>query len=98
MNGCSRARSPRSTICRKTAGGGGFAINIMGIADSLAVKGKKALRIYRAEIRDDDGRCRTSTGERHFCGRCASALWLCDPQWSDLVPAQLSGGFRRVGS
>lgn len=73
------------SICRKTAGGGGFAINIMGVADSLAVKGRKALRVYRAEIRDEDGRCETSSGERHFCGRCASALWLFDPQWPALV-------------
>jgi hypothetical protein len=73
------------SICRKTAGGGGFAINIMGVAHSLAVTGKRTLRIYRAEICDDGGRCETSTGERHFCARCASALWLSDPQWPDLV-------------
>ena len=73
------------SICRKTAGGGGFAINIMGDAANLAIKGKKALRIYRAEICDDDGHCERSSGERHFCGRCASALWLFDPQWPDLV-------------
>ena len=73
------------SICRKTAAGGGFAVNIMGVADSLAVTGRKTLRIYRAEICNDDGRCETSTGERHFCGRCASALWLSDPQWPELV-------------
>ena len=28
------------SICRKTAGGGGYAINIMGRADTLKVKGK----------------------------------------------------------
>lgn len=73
------------SICRKTAGGGGFAINIMGTAPSLTVRGKRTLRVYRAEIRDDAGHCETSTGERHFCARCASALWLSDPQWPELV-------------
>ena len=72
------------TICRKTAGGGGFAINLMGDAASLSVEGRKHLRIYRAEI-EHDGHCETSTGERHFCERCASALWLHDPTWPDLV-------------
>jgi hypothetical protein len=73
------------SICRKTAGGGGFAINIMGTADSLALRGKRALRIYRAAIRDDEGGCETSSGQRHFCRHCASALWLFDPRWPRLV-------------
>ena len=73
------------SICRKTAGGGGFAINIMGDASTLEVEGKRALRVYRAEIDRGDRRCETSSGQRHFCGRCASALWLFDPSWPDLV-------------
>ncbi len=72
------------SICRKTAGGGGFAINLMGTTASLSVKGKKALRIYRVEI-EEDGTCNQNTGQRHFCGRCASALWLFDPEWPKLV-------------
>jgi hypothetical protein len=62
------------TICRKTAGGGGFAINIMGDARTMAVTGRRPLRIYHAEISDEDGNCETSSGERHFCSKCASAL------------------------
>ena len=73
------------TICRKTAGGGGFAINLMGDAPTLRFTGREALGIYRAEIADDEGRCRTSEGQRHFCTRCGSALWLFDPRWSGLV-------------
>ena len=73
------------SICRKTAGGGGFAINLMGNAKSLRVRGKKALRIYRAKIMDEDGHCETSSGQRHFCAKCASALWLFDKNWPDLV-------------
>ena len=36
------------SICRKTAGGGGFAINIMGIADTLEIEGEENITIYRA--------------------------------------------------
>jgi hypothetical protein len=68
------------SICRKTAGGGGYAINLMAAAKSLVVHGGKPMRIYRAEI---DGE--TSSGQRYFCGQCASALWLFDDEWADLV-------------
>ena len=73
------------SICRKTAGGGGFAINIMGNAKTLRVRGKKSLRIYRAKITAEDGHCDTSSAQRHFCGKCASALWLFDKNWPALV-------------
>jgi hypothetical protein len=77
------------TICRKTAGGGGYAINIMGVAATLAVTGGEALAIYQAEIAEEgeDGVCRlqTSPAQRHFCQRCASALWLHDPRWPELL-------------
>ena len=73
------------SICRKSAGGGGYAINIMGDARTLVVTGRKPLRIYRAEISDGEGNCEVSSGERHFCSRCASALWLFSPEWPGLV-------------
>src|SRR5215472_80771 len=38
------------SICRKSAGGGGYAINIMGLADTLKVKGKTALGVWNAPI------------------------------------------------
>lgn len=71
------------SICRKTAGGGGYAINIMGDAETLQVHGETAT--YRARLRADDGTCETSSGRRHFCPKCASALWMADPSWPDLV-------------
>ena len=37
------------SICRKTAGGGGYAINIMGEAKTLKVEGEENLSIYRAD-------------------------------------------------
>jgi hypothetical protein len=71
------------TICRKTAGGGGYAINIMGNAETLVVKGETAT--YRAKLHSDDGKTKTSSGRRHFCPSCGSALWMADPSWPDLV-------------
>ncbi|MGF1625643.1 MAG: GFA family protein [Alphaproteobacteria bacterium] len=72
------------SICRKTAGGGGYAINLAATSESLEVEGRPALAVYQAQI-DDGGVCRTSTGERNFCRHCASALWLYDPTWPELV-------------
>ena len=73
------------SICRKTAGGGGYAINLMADASTLEVTGRESLGVYQAEIADEDGRCERSEAQRHFCSRCASALWLFDPRWSELV-------------
>jgi hypothetical protein len=62
------------SICRKTAGGGGYAINIMGSADSLKVKGRT--RAYRAT---------RGGGERRFCPKCGSALWVWDRRWAEWI-------------
>ncbi len=72
------------SICRKTAGGGGYAINLGALNGTLKVEGREALSVYRAEL-ERGGACEVSTGERHFCKRCASALWLYDPTWPELV-------------
>lgn len=68
------------SICRKTAGGGGYAINLSGKAETLVVTGREHLGIYQAVI---DGK--QSPGKRHFCKHCASALWLHDPRWPELL-------------
>lgn len=74
------------SICRKQQGGGGFAINLAADARTLKVTGKRHLGLYRAEIEDEERpHCEVSTGERRFCRRCGSALWLYDPTWPDLV-------------
>ena len=77
------------SICRKTAGGGGYAINLMGAADTLTITGDTALAVYQAQIEEPaaDGTCRLqeSPARRNFCRHCASALWLFDPRWPDLV-------------
>jgi len=37
------------SICRKTQGGGGYAINLGGDAASLKVRGRKHITIYHAK-------------------------------------------------
>ena len=68
------------SVCRKTAGGGGFAINLGGLADSLVVKGDEAITVFHAIIDGEHSRT-----ERRFCSRCGSALWAWDPRWPELV-------------
>ncbi len=68
------------SICRKTAGGGGYAVNIMGWADSLEVTGREHVTTYHAETGAG-----VSPVERNFCGKCGSALWIYHDKWPDLV-------------
>jgi hypothetical protein len=74
------------SICRKTAGGGGFAINLGGEFATLEVDGEENISVYRAKIEDPDkGILRQSPGERRFCKVCGSCLWVWDPRWPELV-------------
>lgn len=73
------------SICRKTAGGGGYAINLGGDANSMRVRGRRNLGIYQALLREPGQRTRRSPAKRHFCIKCGSALWLWDPRWPELV-------------
>lgn len=74
------------SICRKTAGGGGYAINLAADARTLKIDDPdNVIQIFRADIRQDDGSCERSTAERNFCTRCGTALWLFSPEWPDLV-------------
>jgi len=63
------------SICRKTAGAGGFAINLGARADTLSVTGEAHVRRY------------ASSGDhsRAFCGTCGSALWVFSETWPDLI-------------
>jgi len=74
------------SICRKTAGGGGYAINIMGVAKTLSVRGRKSVTVFRARLRDKASQRGTlSPARRHFCGKCGSALWVWDPRWAEWI-------------
>ena len=68
------------SICRKTAGGGGFAINLGADSASLKIEAEAKTGVYHAVIDGEE-----SPAERHFCTRCASALWLYDPRWPELL-------------
>jgi hypothetical protein len=74
------------SICRKTAGSGGFAINLSGDNETLEVEGREHLRIYQATVqRPGQEAPHQSPGMRHFCGQCGTPLWLWDPRWPELV-------------
>jgi hypothetical protein len=74
------------SICRKTAGGGGYAINLSAVATTLQVQGQEHIRVYQAKIADPDkGEVIISAAERRFCGVCGSALWVWDPRWPELL-------------
>ena len=73
------------SICRKTQGSGGYAINIGGQTKSMQVTGRENISIYHAILKDDAGKSYTSTAERHFCKHCGSALWLFSPEWPELI-------------
>lgn len=74
------------SICRKTQGGGGYAINLSGDASTLVVRGEKNVKVYRAKVKNpEDARAIRSAGRRHFCGKCGAALWLYDPTWPELI-------------
>jgi hypothetical protein len=72
------------SICRKTAGGGGFAINLHADSGTLKVEGREHVGVYRAFM-DHPTRSERSVGERNFCRECATALWVWDPRWPELL-------------
>lgn len=59
-------------ICRKT-NGGPISCNIKGKKTALKItKGKEFIKMYCAE------HC-----QRHFCGECASSLYILDDRWPE---------------
>lgn len=74
------------SICRKTAGSGGYAINLGGDYKALKVEGKEYLTVYQAKISDPTtSRVNESSAQRNFCKNCGSSLWIWDPRWPELV-------------
>ncbi|KAJ1731223.1 hypothetical protein LPJ72_004060 [Coemansia sp. Benny D160-2] len=74
------------SICRKTSGGGGYTVNIMGMSDTLTIaRGKENLKSYRAiKNKEAPEKDQVLCQNRYFCTTCASYLWAhCDdyPQW-----------------
>ena len=73
------------SICRKTQGGTGAAINLGAKAKGLKIKGKENITVYRARVKNPGERTYQSSGERNFCKHCGSGLWLYDPEWPELI-------------
>ncbi len=67
------------SICRKTTGA--ITSNVMGLRETLRVRGRKHLRSYHAVIRNRGERARRSRAERWFCGECGTHLYLLDNRW-----------------
>lgn len=75
------------SVCRKTAGSGGYAINLSGDYKTFKViAGRANITVYRARRRDAvSGKMTRSSGQRSFCKKCGSSLWVWDPRWPELV-------------
>jgi len=75
------------SICRKTAGGGGYAINIMAQADTFKVEGEEHVAVHDSWVDDDErsGKLKKSTGKGYYCRHCGSALWASDPTWQQWI-------------
>lgn len=74
------------SICRKTAGAGGYAINLGADFSTLRVAGGENTSVYRARVPDEiTGDIGESPLERHFCKNCGSCLWAWDARWPELV-------------
>ena len=74
------------SICRKTAGGGGYAINLGADNASLETEGKEYITVYSADVPNEKtGKMEKSPAQRSFCRVCGTALWAWDPRWPELV-------------
>jgi hypothetical protein len=72
------------SICRKTEGTA-FGCNLMGRRDTLAIRGKRHLAMYHPVIRTPRKRPVRSHGERWFCRRCGTHLYVLDARWPEGV-------------
>ena len=73
------------SICRKSSGGGGYAINIMAQYDSMKVEGEQFVGSFHPLHEDPENpdKMIQSTGKRYFCQRCGTALWAYDERWAE---------------
>lgn len=74
------------SFCRKGAGSGGYAINIMADSDTLQVQGESNL-VYHHGLEHDKTSDDLVKNEnrRYFCKQCGSALWSADPRWAQWI-------------
>jgi hypothetical protein len=74
-------------MCRKTAGGGGYAVNIMAESDTFTVEGSRYVAAHDNWIDDEEhpGQMARSPGKGYYCRECGSTLWAADPRWPQWV-------------
>lgn len=74
------------SLCRKTAGSGGYGINIMAEAVTLEVEGKTHLAYHYGNEHDPKtDQLQQNKNRHHFCRHCGSHLWTADPRWSQWI-------------
>lgn len=78
------------SICRKTAGSGGYGINLSGQFDTLRIHGGEHAKSYQVEKRHTEHGAGAPEGEpssalRAYCVECGTALWVYSPEWPELV-------------
>ncbi len=74
------------SICRKSAGSGGYAINLGADSRTMEVEGEENVGFFHARVKNpEDEEAKESPASRHFCSLCGSALWLYDPRWPELI-------------
>jgi hypothetical protein len=76
------------SICRKTAGGGGYAINIMGQAETLHVDGQRHVQIYHAILG------KTKQGKPKLSQASAISVNIVRVVYGFLIPAGQNGFIR----
>ena len=52
----------------------------MGVADTLKVEGRRAIRLWHAMLDGAEG-----AAQRHFCRHCGAPLWVYDDHWPELI-------------
>ena len=72
------------SICRKTAGSGGFGINLGARTNSLEVDGEQNVRRYHPAT-GETGQDLVEHSGRRFCSQCGSPLWNFDIRWPNLI-------------
>jgi len=75
------------SICRKTAGGGGYAINLGALSETLEVEGDEHVSTYQAHTKgaDDASWASANPARWNFCHVCGSSLWVYSSRWPELV-------------
>ncbi len=78
------------SICRMTAGSGGYAINLSGRFQTMKVSGGEYMSAYRVEKRRTEHGAQApedelTTTTRAFCKECSTVLWVYSPEWPELI-------------